>query len=145
MSARIGTAGGDRVVIDVRGRMHPDATDYWDGNWLFSPIEVQVGGFTAKIGAGLRAEELRSFREGLELLHRDLRGFAALTSMEDWLELSVTVSGSGRLEVVGEVIDRVGDGNRLAFRVNDLDQTHLPDLIGELRELESLYPVIGAP
>jgi hypothetical protein len=111
----------------------------------FSPIEIHVGGFTARIGAGLRANELLSFREGLEVLHRDLRGAAKLTSMEGWLELTLTVSGSGRLDVVGEARDRPGDGNRLSFRVADLDQTHLPDLIGELRELERLHPVTGTP
>ncbi|MCU1684463.1 MAG: hypothetical protein JWQ81_5202 [Amycolatopsis sp.] len=29
--------------------------------------------------------------------------------------------------------------------IDDLDQTHLPELIDELRELERDYPVIGTP
>src|SRR6185312_10105510 len=58
----IGEAGGDHVIVGVVGRMHPGSQDYWDGNWLITPIRLQVGGFTGTVAAGLRAEELRRFR-----------------------------------------------------------------------------------
>ncbi|WP_435875629.1 hypothetical protein [Nonomuraea jabiensis] len=58
------------MLIQVRGRMR---TDFWDGNWLASPAHVQVGGFTARIDAGLRVEELPGFRVALERIHADVR------------------------------------------------------------------------
>ncbi|WP_189053663.1 hypothetical protein [Longimycelium tulufanense] len=46
--------------------MHEGATDFWDGNWLLTSIVISVGGFAADLHPALRAEELRSFRSGLE-------------------------------------------------------------------------------
>ncbi|WP_199786035.1 MULTISPECIES: hypothetical protein [Actinomycetes] len=92
---RLGARDGDRLVIEVLGRMHAGAVDFWDGNWLFSPVDLVVGGFTARVPAGLRAEELRSFRKQLAKAYADFGGVARLTSMEEWLDLTVTVAGSG--------------------------------------------------
>ncbi|MFI9556169.1 WapI family immunity protein [Nonomuraea endophytica] len=72
----------DHVEIRVIGRMHPGTADFWDGNWLTSPVLVHVGGFTAKIAAGPRSEELRDFRVDLQRVYREVRGRAVLSSME---------------------------------------------------------------
>lgn len=64
----------DHVMIRVLGRMHPGCTDFWDGNRLISPVRVQVGGFIAEIAAGLRTEELHSFRAGLERIYAEVKG-----------------------------------------------------------------------
>lgn len=125
--------------------MHPEATDFWDGNWLFSPLEVMAGGFTARIPAGLRAEELRSFREGLALAYDRFGGEARLVSMEPWIDLVVRVGKSGRVEATGRVIDRLGGRNELTFYIDELDQTHLPALIDALTGIEERFPVIGDP
>jgi hypothetical protein len=143
-SVTIGSKTGDRLVITVSGRMHLGATDYWDGNWLFSPVEVVVGGFTARVPAGLRAEELRAFREELAKAYDDFGGVARLTSMEDWLELTVTVAKSGRVEVEGLAIDGDGTGNKLSFRIGDLDQSELPGILDALSAIEAEFPVIGS-
>jgi RNA polymerase primary sigma factor len=43
--AKLGRRFGDSVTFRVDGRMHPDCTDYWDGNWLVLPFLCeQVGG-----------------------------------------------------------------------------------------------------
>jgi hypothetical protein len=138
----IGTAGGDRVTITVLGRMH-EATDYWDGNWLFSPLEIHAGGFAGHLSAGLRMDEIRRFRLELEQAYRDLRGSARLSSMEDWLDLTMTVTGAGQFEVKGVARDRSGGGNELHFEIDGLDQSHAPALIDELLALEQTYPVLG--
>jgi len=52
----------------------PGADDFWDGNWLATPIEAVVGKFQGKVGASLRADELRSFRDALKILSRRLTG-----------------------------------------------------------------------
>ncbi|WP_020644706.1 WapI family immunity protein [Amycolatopsis balhimycina] len=144
-SVTIGSKTGDRVVITVVGRMHIGATDFWDGNWLFSPVDVAVGGFTARVPAGLRAEELRGFREELSKAYDDFGGVARLKSMEDWLDLTVTVAKSGQVEVEGLAIDGHGTGNKLSFRVGDLDQSELPGILDALSAIEAEYPVVGKP
>lgn len=141
----IGEPGGDRVAIRLMGRMHPGADDFWDGNWLISPVEVTAGDFHGTVAAGLRSEELRQLREGLERLHADMAGEAALESMEGWLSLSVAVRSRGRLEIRGRAVDRPGDGNQLAFAIADLDLSHLPPVIEALAGAEAAFPVVGTP
>ncbi|WP_370934338.1 hypothetical protein [Amycolatopsis sp. cg13] len=142
-SVTIGAKAGDRLVITVLGRMHAGATDSWDGNWLFSPVDLVAGGFTARVPAGLRADELQSFREQLAKAYDGFGGVAQLTSMEKWLDLTVTVAKSGAVEVEGVAIDGHGTGNKLSFRIGELDQTHLPAILDGLSSIEEVFPVFG--
>jgi hypothetical protein len=144
-SVTIGSKTGDRLVITVLGRMHLGATDFWDGNWLFSPVDVTAGGFTARVPAGLRAEELRAFREELAKAYDDFGGVARLKSMEEWLDLTVTVAKSGKVEVEGLAVDGHGTGNKLSFRIGDLEQSELPGIVDALSAIEAAYPVVGRP
>jgi hypothetical protein len=138
------SAGDDLVTVKILGRMHPGADDYWDGNWLLSPIEIQVGGFSGEVPAGLRSEELRRFREQLERLYRTLEGEARLESIEEWILLVCQGDGMGHINVKGFVRDRPGIGNRLNFDLC-FDQTHLPSLLDQLRKIEAAYPELGRP
>ncbi len=135
---------GQGVLIRVLGRLHPDADDYWDGNWLMSAVEVSAGGFRADLGAGLRAEELRSFREGLARIYTDMSGEVTLTSMEEWLLLTVGVVSRGRLSVLGLARDQPGGGNELRFAVDGLDLSYLPAIVAALSGIEAAYPVLGS-
>ena len=61
----IGDPVGDRISIRVRGRSHPLATDFGDGNWLTTMIGFTLGQFEGTVAACLRAEEIREFRQQL--------------------------------------------------------------------------------
>ncbi|MEV0826336.1 WapI family immunity protein [Nonomuraea rubra] len=135
----------DHVLIRVRGRMHPGATDFWDGNWLTSLIQVRAGGFTAWINAGLRADELRDFRVALERVYAEVKGSATLSTMEGWIELTVECHPRGSLSISGTVVDDPGMGNTLHFEIDGLDQTDLPPLVDALVAVEERFPVLGSP
>jgi hypothetical protein len=47
--------------------------------------------------------------------------------------------------VTGTLLDRPGDGNHLIFKIDDLDQSYLPRIIGSLDEVATLFPVLGSP
>jgi hypothetical protein len=141
----IGEADAGTVTIRALGRMHGSASDYWDGNWLVTPVEIVAGGFTGEIPANLRAEEFRVFRAELERLYADLHGAATLKSMEDWLHLTVTAESRGLISVTGRAIDAHGSGNQLTFRIRGLDQSYLPSIIDALLALEDAFPVVGTP
>jgi hypothetical protein len=141
----VGDANGEHVSIRVLGRLHPNSDDFWDGNWLATPIEVSVGKFRGTVGASLRADELRRFRDAVERLHATLEGEAVLESMEEWLTLRLTAAGSGRLQVQGTVLDRAGDGNRLTFKIDGLDQSYLPGIVDSLDDVDTFFPVLGSP
>ena len=139
----IGGSEDQHVVITVLGRMH-GSNDYWDGNWLVTPIEVAAGGLRAAVGAALRAEELASFRRALAWVDQQVSGEAVLESMEDWLTLRVTVARTGQVTVTGRVSDRPGVAE-LTFVLDGLDVTYLPAIIDQLSEVERAYPVVGKP
>ncbi len=144
-SVVIGDPDGDHISVSVLSRMHEGADDYWDGNWLISPIELVVGCFRATIGAGLRAEELKKLREGLEQLNATLKGEAQLESLEGWISLRVVVDRRGGIVIIGRAVDRPGGKNELSFEIGGLDQSYLQGIIAALREVEVLFPVVGAP
>jgi hypothetical protein len=125
--------------------MHQSAKDYWDGNWLVTPIEVAAGGFKGRVAAALRAEELATFLDALKRMSDSLEGEATLESMETWLSLRVSVDRSGHLHVHGTLTDEPGIGNSLTFDIADLDQTDLPAMIRSLSEAMRKFPVLGEP
>ncbi|HEU5271992.1 MAG TPA: hypothetical protein VFU36_18870 [Jatrophihabitans sp.] len=141
----IGLTGTEHVIIRVEGRAHPGATDYWDGNWMISPISVRVGGFTADVAATLRMDEIHRLNEGLKYLNQNLDGTAVLSSMERWIDLTVTCEPNGHLSVVGVVTEDPGRRTRLEFEIDNLDQTMLPGWIAALDDIEREYPVLGRP
>lgn len=141
----IGRPNGDHISIRVVGRMHPHADDYWDGNWLVTPIDIVAGGFHGSVAGALRADELKAFRDELFRLHETLQGSATLESMEQWLSLVVVVSSGGGVDVTGNLVDAIGIGNRLTFRLGELDQSDLPSIIDALEDVQMLFPVIGTP
>jgi hypothetical protein len=121
------------------------AGDYWDGNWLISPIELVVGGFRGDVAAGLRMDELAGFREALESLHASLQGEAVLDSMEGWIQLRVVIDRRGSLQVSGKALDQPGSVNTLTFTIDGLDQTYLPAVISALAAAETRFPIRGQP
>lgn len=140
----IGNAHLNWLHIAVHSRSHPSATDFWDGGWLRTPITGSIGGFLIRVpDAQLRSDELQEFMNQLRALHQQLTGTARLRSMEDWLDLTITGDGSGRLTVEGAVSDCPGVGNTLSFNINGYDQTFLPDLLAQLDEVMASYPVPG--
>ncbi|QSE87669.1 cold-shock protein (plasmid) [Rhodococcus pseudokoreensis] len=48
----VGSVDVDHLAIVVHSRSHPEATDYWDGNWVRSILRVRAGGFTAHVNSG---------------------------------------------------------------------------------------------
>jgi hypothetical protein len=135
----------DWVEITIRGRQFPAATDYWDGNWLVSPIEVHVGCFRAVIDAAqLRTNELQWFRDQLGMLYERNDGEAGFASLDGWMSIDVKGDGTGHLVVTGTAADQVGTGhgNTLEFELRGLDQTFHPHWLSALDEALLRFPVL---
>lgn len=141
----IGSAESGHVLITVLGHEHPHAEDYWDGNWLVTPIEIRAGQFSGSLPADLRSDEMRFFRKGLEALYGRLKGEAVLASLDGWITLTISCVTGGRLTIEGVVNDRPGGGNELAFHLDGLDQSYLPSIIESLLEVENAFPVRSRP
>ncbi|MEY2452271.1 MAG: hypothetical protein QOD92_1845 [Acidimicrobiaceae bacterium] len=140
----VGSLASDHVIVRVLGRER-EATDYWDGNWLITPITINAGRFRGEVPADLRSEELRRFRSELQEVHSSLSGEAVLASLDGWISLVVKCEWNGSLTVTRTANDRPGTGSELEFKIEGMDQSHLPELIAPLLAVEAAFPVIGSP
>ena len=59
------------VGVEVRSRVWPTATDYWDANWLTCIVQIAAGPWHGHYQATLRANELAEFHDQLQRLHKD--------------------------------------------------------------------------
>ncbi len=130
---KLGTEASNYLAVAIDGR--PDERD----DWLSATISVQAGAFSGMIDATLLTCDFPRFRTQIELLYKALSGTANFETIEGQLQINLNGNERGGIAVDGMVQDRVGDGNKLHFQF-EIDQTYLPRLIRELREIESEYP-----
>ncbi len=143
-SVTIGLPNSEYLTIHVINREYPLSSDYYDGNWVGSTIEVSAGGFTGKVSASLRSEEFVKFMNELSMLYEELSGQAHFTTMEQWLSITVVGDGIGHFEAQCKLSDNApsGTGNTLNFFIY-FDQTFIPGMIAGLNRIITAFPVIG--
>ena len=132
-SFKLGIDAGDHLIVEINGR--PDDSD----DWLAATISLRGGAFSATINANLVTCDFPRFRSQLETLYQTLSGTALFDTMER--QLQITCAGNDRGGILVDVVtrDQVADGNELCFGF-DIDQTFLPGVIAELREIEAQFP-----
>jgi hypothetical protein len=138
-----GQSKHERIEIEVLRYEHSPIGNYYDDNWLTVQVRVWVAGFRGSVDAALLTEELLSFLTQLRPLYESLRGEAKFTTLEGQLLLHLTGDGKGHIEMVGEVADQPGIGNRLHFNLQ-FDQSQLGAGIHELERVTSEFPVRAA-
>jgi hypothetical protein len=140
LEIHIGHSEHEFILLDVINRSHPNANDYYDGNWLNAKAVVKVGCFTGVINGQLRSIELASFQAELAKLYKSLSGSAKFSTLEGWLSFEITGDGKGHFSCNGELTDNFVQGNTLNFRL-DLDQTFLPEILKSLEKVASAFPI----
>lgn len=132
-SFKLGTDAGDHLIVGINGR--PVERD----DWVSATIVVQAGAFSALIDATLVTCDFPLFRSQLESLYKTLSGKANFDTIERQLQIECIGNERGGIDITGTVRDRVCEGNELRFGF-DIDQTFLPNVISELREIEFVFP-----
>jgi hypothetical protein len=138
----LGGAESEYLKLTVHGRNIPEASDYWDGNFLWCTAEVAAGAFRGSASNVIRNEDLVRFLPRLEALGQRLDGEALFDTLDGWLDVRVIGVGGGRVEVRGQLLDDLVNGNQLEFRLA-LDHTALPPLIAQVRAILEAFPVVG--
>ncbi len=129
-----------RIEVDVLHYERQPVGEYHDDNWLMVQVRVCVDRFRGTVDATFITEELVAFLTQLRPLYQSLSGTAEFTTMEEQLRLRLTGDGKGHIELVGEVADQPGIGNRLHFTLH-FDQSQLGATIHELERVTSEFPV----
>ena len=128
----------------VHRREFPEATDYWDGNWMVVTAECRAPDTIIRVsGPILHLGELTAFLGDCEQLHSTLAGQAELDCAEPNLRVVLQVERRSQVAVTVDITpDHLAQQHRLRF---DLDQTHLPSILTSCRELLVRYPIRAAP
>ena len=125
----------------VHSRQFPEATDYWDGNWLNVTVHCGASGSSVwATGAILDIVAIARWGTQLESLYRTLTGEAVLASDEPNLEVRVTSTDtSGHVLLRVEITpDHMTQEHMFGFAT---DQSYLPGVIGGCRTIVENYPI----
>jgi len=98
----VGRRDEDHIEIRVLGRMHPQANDFWDGNWVASEIAVNIPPWRATYPAHLRTDEFVRFRNQLREMNDGSRKEASFEPMEPWLRLTLELDALGHISFTGD-------------------------------------------
>lgn len=139
---RIGEIEGEQLTLTLSGREVPDATDFWDGNWLRCTAEVASGAFRGRLEGSIRRDEIAEFHREVQVLHERLTGEAVFETMEAWLSIRLIGDGRGHIEARCRICDDIAFGNTLHSRFS-FDQTSLLHLARDLAVALHAYPVVG--
>jgi hypothetical protein len=132
--------GGLSIWVD--GRQFPNATDYYDGNWLMVRARMEAPSATVKCeGAILSSADIDRFRAELGSLCATLAGKATLDSYEPELKATLKAQSLGHVEGVIEITpDHLNQLHRFTL---DLDQSYLPAIIDACASILRRFPVLG--
>jgi hypothetical protein len=132
------------LQIWVHGRQFPDATDYWDGNWLRATAHCGTHGADVwTTGSILHVPDIVGWLADLERMKTSLTGEANLVPLEPELRVKLAATQLGHISMEVEITpDNVTQEHTFHF---DLDQSYLDPVIESCRNLVTEYPVRGAP
>ncbi len=133
----------------VHGREFPDATDYWDGNWLrVTACCVAPDAVVQAHGAFVHLGELVGLLQGCEKMFHTLQGEAGLDCMEPNLRVALKIRWNGSIDAQIQ-LTRDPLTQKHVFE-DTLDQSYLPAIMDQchailvrfpLRQPENLPPV----
>ena len=134
---------GDFGKIEINILSRSTSDDYWDGNWLYSNIEINIGFFTANYNCNLRTDEFSLFNEKLEQLLTGNTNESQFSSMEEGLLLNFKKELSGSFVLKGEAKSNENYKTSLIFEIGT-DYTQMEQLRISIYNLLQKYPVVGS-
>ena len=128
------------LSIWVHGWQFPNCDEFWDANWLFCTARCVAN--IARVeatGSFLHAPELESWLRQCETLAQTLSGKAALKPMEPTIRAEIAAQSPEHMLIQVELTaDHLTQKHWFEF---DADQTHVTQLIVQLRTLLQKFPI----
>jgi hypothetical protein len=128
------------LQIWVHSRQFPEATDYWDGNWI--NVTVHCGAKGADVwtsGAIIHLPEIKGWADACEQMYKTLSGEAKLDCMEPELSIEMKMREQGHIEMEVYITpDHLIQEHRFRF---EIDQSYLTELVNGCRAVLEAYPI----
>lgn len=128
------------MKIWVHGRQFPDATDYWDGNWLrVTAYCVYPDSMVRTRGSILHLGELIGLVKGCIHMYETLSGEALLECIEPNLAAKLKIQWNGAVNVHLEITpDHMTESHSFD---DSIDQSHLPKIVRQCNSILAIYPI----
>ncbi len=128
------------LEVWIHSRQFPDSHDYWVGNWVNTTARCQSEGASVHVtGPFLHLPELLSWRNAMDRLYVSLQGEANLETKEPELKVKLTGDGLGHIAVeVGITPNVMNQRHIFGFQI---DQTHLPIIVGQIDRVLEKHPI----
>ena len=128
----------------IHGRQFPDATDFWDGNWVKATVACEAEGAIVWVsGPILHLSELKTWADDCQKMNETLLGRAELKCMEPNLAIELSLNQTGQMQMnVFITADHLSQTHQFEF---SLDQSYLPDLIRGVRKVLEGFPLRETP
>jgi hypothetical protein len=117
---------GFHLTLGVAGYERDRSGESYDDNWLRGGVALEVAQppaatFTANCDVAWQTSDLLRFQEALRTLLEDLTGVAALSTLEDQVEVTIRLKGGK-----GTVVRPRGGARGCVTRVRGNDRPELP-------------------
>ncbi len=128
------------LKIWVLGRQYPNATDYWDGNWLRAIAHCAAKGASVTVsGSLLHLSQLAVLREQLTRMNELLTGTAELPILEAELKLYLVCDRTGHVKATCKITpDNLNQSHTFTY---EIDQTHLGPCVRQCDHIFREYPI----
>ena len=128
------------LKIWVLAREFPNATDFWDSNWLDVIASCSEEGATVTVtGSILRLDEIDSWRSQLIKLDETLKGAAELPTLEPNLHLKLECNKLGHIASECYITpNHMTQSHTFEF---EIDQSFLKGLIPQCNRILEEYPI----
>lgn len=124
----------------IHGYQFPEATDYWDGNWL--NVTAHCAGEAASVltsGPILHLSEFQTWLTQCENLNSSLSGVAQLGGIEPELLVSLKSDVGGHISM--EVTITPNNLKQRHWFQYDIDQSYLTQQISQCKKILLSYPM----
>jgi hypothetical protein len=128
------------LKVWITGRQFPEATDYWDGNWLLITACCEsMGARVFAQGPFIHLSEIETWHKNLRQLNKTIHGEAELSTMEPEFDAKIVLDrrGSGSI-TVSLTPDHMNEQHTFTF---ETDQSFLQGIIKDLETILEKYPV----
>ena len=130
--------GGERVTVSIPERERDARSE----GWVAAEVSVKLGAWSGHYSANFHEDDLRGFANQLTRLGETLAGEATLSSLDGYLDVTLTGDGLGHFTVAGEAWDRPRWASHLVVS-NEIDQTALPALLTSLASVVAYLDRFG--
>jgi hypothetical protein len=120
--------GDDDEGISIR------VFDDWKDGWVHAEVVVKSGAWSGRYAAEFHQTDFSQFAADLGALYSVLSGAATLSSMDGYLDLTLTGDGLGHISVAGAAWDRPAFGSHLEVSY-EIDQTYLPAILASVESV----------